>query len=241
MYSFLAALQLLTRIPVPISFSATDRQQGRSVLYYPLIGLLIGLILVLAASSLRAFPPSLQAALLLAGWVLLTGGLHLDGLADCADAWAGGLGDPEKTRRIMKDPAVGSIAVVVLLLTLLLKWAVLQSLIDTQLIAALLAAPLLGRSAILALMTSAPYVSKQGLGDVLAKHLPATEIKYLIFVIVLSSVLLVGSIAVLSAIAMVVWIRATALRRLGGTTGDVYGAAVELVELAVMLGIAANG
>ncbi|PWQ89005.1 adenosylcobinamide-GDP ribazoletransferase, partial [Enterococcus faecium] len=92
-------------------------------------GLLFGLLLWLASHLLQGTPSPLHAALLLTLWVLLSGALHLDGLADSADAWLGGFGDRERTLRIMKDPRSGPIAVVTLVLVLLLKFCALWVLI----------------------------------------------------------------------------------------------------------------
>lgn len=121
--SLLVALQFLTRLPVRLSAMPTPEQFGRAVLCYPLVGVLIGVVLYAAALSLDGTPPLLQAALLLSLWVALSGALHLDGLADMADAWVGGLGDRERTLAIMKDPRSGPVAVVVLVLVLLLKFS----------------------------------------------------------------------------------------------------------------------
>ena len=86
----------------------------------------------LAALLLEGASPLLQAALLLALWVALTGALHLDGLADSADAWLGGFGDPARTLEIMKDPRSGPVAVVVLVLLLLLKFSALLVVLQAQ-------------------------------------------------------------------------------------------------------------
>ena len=100
---FLVALQFLTRIPTPDINKITDKEIGMSQYYYPVIGLIIGLVLT-GSSSLISLSTGVEAALLLAIWVVITGALHIDGLADCADAWIGGYGDKEKTLSIMKDP-----------------------------------------------------------------------------------------------------------------------------------------
>lgn len=240
MYSFLLALQFLTRIPVPFSFTASDRQLGLSLLYYPLIGLIIGLLVLSLAFVTQGLSLHLQTALLLTVWVLLTGGLHLDGLADCADAWVGGFGDRQKTLAIMKDPAAGPVAVIILVLTLLLKWSALQSLSWKSLAVAVLAAPVLGRTAVLALMMSTPYVRKKGIGENLVANLPRSAAYALLVLMIILGVYLLGMMPVMAAGAVMIWIRYMALRRLGGMTGDVYGAAVELVELSVLLGVALN-
>ncbi|HBM07500.1 MAG TPA: adenosylcobinamide-GDP ribazoletransferase, partial [Pseudomonas sp.] len=119
MQPFLIALQFLTCLPVRLRGMPEPQQIGRSLLYYPLVGLLLGGMLCLLGVALGNAAPPLKAALLLAAWVWLTGALHLDGLADSADAWLGGFGDRERTLAIMKDPCSGPVAVAVLVLVLL--------------------------------------------------------------------------------------------------------------------------
>ncbi|WP_372867942.1 adenosylcobinamide-GDP ribazoletransferase, partial [Pseudomonas sp.] len=125
MTALLIALQFLTRLPVRLAAMPSAQETGRSLLWYPVVGLLIGLLLLGVHYLLGDAPALLQAALLLVIWVGLSGGLHLDGLADSADAWAGGFGDRERTLAIMKDPRSGPMAVVVLVLLLLLKFVAL--------------------------------------------------------------------------------------------------------------------
>jgi len=233
-HSFLVALQFLTRIPIHGGSIADDRQLGRSVLYYPLVGLLIGGLLYGAALFLAGQQTMVAAAILLSAWVLLTGALHLDGLADCADAWVGGFGDRQRSLNIMKDPASGPVAVAIIIMVLLLKWSALTALIEQGRLAALLFVPLLGRAAILGLMLSAPYVSPQGLAEKLLQHLPITAARWVAGISLLIAVLVLGILPVLAASLLLAWIRHAALSRLGGVTGDVYGAAVELVETAAL-------
>ncbi len=235
------ALQFLTRIPVHFTFIVSDKQLGRSVLYYPLVGLLIGALLLAGSFLLAAVPVSLQAAIILTVWVLLSGGLHLDGLADCADAWVGGLGDRQRTLNIMKDPSAGSVAVIILVLLLLLKWNALQLVLITQQWQGLLIAPVLGRTALLILMLTTPYIRKNGLGEKLIQNLPLASTRVLIFGVLLFIFLLAGFLPILLAGLVVMWVRYTAVQRLGGVTGDIYGATVELVEMMVLLGLAVHG
>lgn len=230
------ALQFLTRIPVGHGFTADDRQLGYSVLYYPLVGLLIGGLLVIPATASANSPAMVVAAIILTTWVLVTGALHLDGLADCADAWVGGFGDRQRSLRIMKDPASGPIAVTLLVLVLLLKWTALAALLEKNSLMPLLMSPLLGRSAILLLMLSTPYVSPQGLAEKLMQHLPRTAARWVAGFSIALAVVALGWLPLLLAGLLLLWIRHVAVSRLGGVTGDVYGAAVELVETAVLLG-----
>jgi adenosylcobinamide-GDP ribazoletransferase len=232
--SFLLAIQFLTRLPVPLHLKFDDKQLGLSVLYYPLIGALIGTFLLLFALFAAHIALPVQAALVLIIWVAVTGGLHLDGLADCADAWAGGLNNRERSLEIMKDPRVGAIAVICLILVLLLKWTALTEILATSHFSGLIIAPLLGRAAILGLMLSTPYLRKQGLGLVLNHHFPKSGAKIVLLSCVLISFYSSGFLPVFFAILMLWAIRNLALQRLGGVTGDVYGAAVELIETSVL-------
>ncbi len=166
------ALQFLSSLPIRLPGMPEPQQLGRSLLFYPLVGLLFGLILYALNLLLVGAPMLLHAALLLTVWVLLSGALHLDGLADSADAWLGGFGDRERTLTIMKDPCSGPIAVVTLVLVLLLKFAALLALIEQGHTLALIIVPVLGRAALLGLFLTTPYVRAGGLGQALADHLP---------------------------------------------------------------------
>lgn len=234
MQAFWLALQFLTRIPVADTGPADPRRLGQSALYYPVVGLLLGLLLVLLAALLAGGPHLASAALVLAAWVLLTGGLHLDGLADCADAWVGGYGDRERSLRIMKDPSSGPIAVCVLLLVLLLKFAAIDALLDEQRYAALVLAPVMGRAAILVLMCNTAYVNPHGLAAKLLEQFPADAARWPIATSAVLGLMILGWPALLAAGLLLFWLRRAAIARLGGCTGDVYGAAVELVETAVI-------
>ncbi len=231
------ALQFLSSLPVSLPGMPAPREVGRSLLCYPLVGLLFGLLLWLASYLLQGTPAPLHAALLLTLWVLLSGALHLDGLADSADAWLGGFGDRERTLLIMKDPRSGPIAVVTLVLVLLLKFCALWVVVEQGIGAQLLLAPLIGRAAMLGLFLSTPYVRQGGLGQALAEHLPRKAAGWVLLGCVLFCLVLGGWIVVL-ALAVFAWLRHLMCRRLGGTTGDTAGAMLELLELAVVLGLA---
>ncbi|WJM54885.1 adenosylcobinamide-GDP ribazoletransferase [Pseudomonas asiatica] len=231
------ALQFLSSLPVSLPGMPAPREVGRSLLCYPLVGLLFGLLLWLASYLLQGTPAPLHAALLLTLWVLLSGALHLDGLADSADAWLGGFGDRERTLLIMKDPRSGPIAVVTLVLVLLLKFCALWVVVEQGIGAQLLLAPLIGRAAMLGLFLSTPYVRQGGLGQALAEHLPRQAAGWVLLGCVLFCLVLGGWIVVL-ALAVFAWLRHLMCRRLGGTTGDTAGATLELLELAVVLGLA---
>ncbi len=239
--AFVSALQLLTRLPTPILNPAPRPEElGQSVLFFPVVGLLIGALLVgLHTMPLRMIDPGVSAVLLLAVWVLITGGLHLDGLADSADAWIGGQGDRDRTLAIMKDPRSGPMAITVVVLVLLGKFAALQVLLptdDASMI--LLSAPILGRTIIVLLLITTPYVRPDGLGAPYAKALPRFGCGSLILLIAVAVITFMGwrGVILIAALSIVFFI----LRRgfvvwLGGVTGDTLGAACESAETVTLL------
>jgi adenosylcobinamide-GDP ribazoletransferase len=233
----LIALQFLSSLPLQLPGMPTPEEQGRSLLCYPLVGLLFGVVLLAGAWLLKGTSPVLAAALLLSIWVAMSGALHLDGLADSADAWLGGLGDRERTLEIMKDPRSGPMAVVVLVLLLLLKFAALLALLQGGQWLALLLAPVLGRASLLGLFLTTPYVRAGGLGAAMAAHLPR-DAGWRVLLLSAALCLLAGwdgLLAVAATAAVCLLLRRQLLRRLGGTTGDTAGALLELTECAVLL------
>jgi adenosylcobinamide-GDP ribazoletransferase len=240
MKAFLLALQFLTCLPVSLKAAPGPADWGRSALAYPLVGLLIGLLLAGLQHLVGHADPLLLAALLTVTWALITGGLHLDGLADSADAWVGGHGDRERTLAIMKDPRSGPAAVSTLALVLLLKFVALAALVKAGAWLALLLAPVLGRSALVALLLSTPYVRPGGMGSAMSAHLPRAA-AVLALLLAAVGALVAGKIGALAlAVAAVAWLglRWMMVRRLGGMTGDTLGAAVELTEVAVLVVLA---
>jgi adenosylcobinamide-GDP ribazoletransferase len=236
--SFLIAVQFLTRLPIRLTIQPSEKDLGLSLLFYPLVGLVIGLILIGLGWLLRDVPPLVTAALLLTTWVLLTGGLHLDGLSDSADAWIGGMGDREKTLAIMKDPNCGPVGVTTIVLILLLKFSALHALIVTNEWIALLLAITLARTLLPLLFLTTPYVRNNGLGASLATHQPR-RLSILIVAVTFLLMLLLTEIHYfllsLTAMATFLYLRHLMLHRIDGTTGDTAGALVEITETTVLL------
>jgi adenosylcobinamide-GDP ribazoletransferase len=232
--AFLCALQFLTLIPVRLAAPLDERTQARALLYYPMVGGLIGLCLLLLATVLQGVPTGLSAAVLLLVWAGLTGGLHLDGLADSADGWMGGLGSRERTLEIMKDPHLGASGALVLILVLLLKWSALSALLSVATLWPLLLAPVAGRGAALLLLVTTPYARPDGIAR---DMLPRLQRRHALWVCA-AVILLLGlfglwlSLSLLLAGAGLRWLM---MRRLGGTTGDTAGASIELVETLLLV------
>lgn len=232
---FLLALSFLTRIPVPDLGKPEPADFGQAALYYPAVGLLVGTLLCLPIWLLPHTPAVLLAAILTVLWAMITGGLHLDGLADSADAWLGGYGDEEKTHRILKDPLVGAAGVIALVSVLLLKFTALLVLLENGAWLAILLAPVVGRALILLLFLTTPYVRAGGLASAVTEYLPRPNARW-----VTAIALGMAGFFSLSGIALALlgfWgLRHLMVQRIQGCTGDTAGASVEIGEMLWLLG-----
>ncbi len=233
------AIQFLTRIPVPEMQKVTDEETGRSLLYYPLVGLIIGFLLLLTAWITHSASSLLSAALILSTWVLITGALHLDGLADSADAWIGGNGDKEHTLAIMKDPCSGPVAVVLLLLVLLLKFVAIEAILSHDDLLLLLLAPVVSRALMPLLLATTPYVRSNGLAASMVENLPSIKaISILLFICAAFTFFIASINIIIASIIGFFLIKSLMLKRLGGTTGDTAGAMLETMEMIIIVTLA---
>jgi adenosylcobinamide-GDP ribazoletransferase len=229
------AFGLMSTLPIrlPGEWSAGD--SGRASVWYPFVGLVIGALAWLAWNgSMLIFPPWVAAVITLIVWVLLTGALHLDGLADCCD---GLLASASRERRleIMKDPHTGAFGVTGVVLVLLLKAAALASLTQPASVSILLAASL-ARFCILpaGLLRQA---RASGMGADFAAGFRHSFIFWGAVIPVIAAALLGarGVIAFVAGLVAFLLIILFARSRIGGVTGDVFGMVVELVETVVLL------
>lgn len=237
MRGLLVALGFLTRIPVPPRVFDDARAQRTSLAWYPMVGVIVGALVTVLFLVLPREHGLLSAALTLLAWVALTGGLHLDGLADSADAWVGGFGDRTRTLEIMKDPRSGPAGVTVIVLLLLLKFAALVSL-SVENTWLLWLSPLLARAALTAAFVATPYVRSGGLGSAL-KDAPRVACVFALLCGIAACLAfgLPGVFALGAAIVVFVLWRRACMRRLGGFTGDTAGALAEMVEAGVLVAL----
>jgi adenosylcobinamide-GDP ribazoletransferase len=236
--SFLCALAFLTRIPVPSGWSRFDEQDfRRSAYWFPLIGLLLGVITGLLWYLLRGWlATTVLAALLLGVSVFLTGGLHLDGLMDTTDGVYGGR-DREQRLAFMKDSHVGAFGVIAAVLVLIFKFS-LYTQISFNLLPYLVAAPLLGRQVQVWAQVLFPYARKQGIGSLFSSYgnykmlMITTGVSLFLLVVLLK----LSGIGLLMATVLLFYLIAGRLSHLlDGLTGDTYGALCELTEVFVLL------
>ncbi|MFZ0548923.1 MAG: adenosylcobinamide-GDP ribazoletransferase [Candidatus Promineifilaceae bacterium] len=236
------ALSFLTTLPVvPLSYHFDARHWRTAVFWFPIIGgLLGGLVWLVGWGSGLLFGGWVSAVLVAASWAALTGGLHLDGLADCCDGLLV-MAEPARRLEILKDARLGAFGVIGLVLFLLLKVGAIQGVLARGHGLAFVAAAALGRAMILWVARQPPARSS-GMGAAFAEQIQP-------FSLLLTTLLPVGLlfflgwrgvVAVVGAVTAVFAIIIVARRRIGGVTGDVYGLTVEVVELVVLLTFAAR-
>lgn len=247
---FILAIQFLTRLPTPQVMEAKEQEFGDSLRYYPVVGIVIGLVLWSFLALLTALAPNLpaevSAALVLIVWCWITGGLHLDGLADTADAWLGGNGSRERTLTIMKDSRSGPAGVISICLQLLLKWALVVSLIKLypaptlgELLLPLVLSCMLARTYPQLSLVTTPYARDSGLASAMTKHLNSERIISVFIFLTLVTFLLLPVqhffwVVLLYALLFVLF-RSYQLKTIQGFTGDTLGAGIEVLESLVLL------
>lgn len=245
MNAFFHALSFFTRIPVPW-LKPSEKAWRQSVAWYPAVGLVIGCLLwAFLTAALWAFSPLLAAVLTCAAWVYITGGLHLDGWMDLAD----GLGSSRSRERmleIMKDSRSGAMAVLAAILLLLVKTAGLAELAaaSASLLPVILIIPFAARTHVLVAIHFWPYATEEGgIGKNIGEGLRFWHIGLAYLALLglgwwLAGIPAVAAVAV--SLLFVLWFARGISRRLGGLTGDCYGALIESSEAVMLLILAGS-
>ncbi len=240
---FLQALGFLTRIPPGRNFSHQPELAGAAVTWYGCAGMLCAVPLVVFGAVLQGWmevPPELAAVLTLLFWVGITGALHIDGLADCGDAWMGGF-TRQRFLEIMRDTHCGVGAIVFTSLVLIVKAVALIALFRQGALLAVLFSLAIARITLSIAIVRFPYVRESGAGSALSRSLDPRSILItgvavcLILCVISLPGFAVSVIGSALGFALVWWALA---RKAGGFTGDIYGALVEICEAAVLVSLA---
>jgi adenosylcobinamide-GDP ribazoletransferase len=236
-----AAIRYLTIIPVPAPRQTAGASLGGAAAWLPVVGAALGLGLAAFQVAARwLFPPLLTALLTVTAWKLVTGGLHLDGLADCLDGIMGR--DAEHRLAIMRDSRIGAFGAVGLILVLMLDIVALAGLPPALATATLVAAPAIGRATPGLLASLFPPARPDGQGAAFRAGLGrVAPLLGLIVALAVGVVALgwLGAATLATGVAVALAFAWFLARRLGGVTGDVLGGAVELSELVVLLTVSA--
>lgn len=238
----ITAFRFLTIIPLPFSSHGTAADLGRSTPFFPLVGLIIGAILLLADMLMSPFlPRHLTDALIVTLLAIITGALHHDGLADVCDGLAA-RGDRERFLEVMKDSRVGAVGVVGIALGFLLKYAALISLPVFMKRPVLLLFPAIARFVQVLVMAGAKGARSNGLGATFLSGMSKSSFSIAAAIIIPITWFLckwAGLGALFSASVWGLMVRWYFTRRIGGITGDIVGFASETAEIAVLIKITA--
>jgi adenosylcobinamide-GDP ribazoletransferase len=232
------ALAFLTRLPVRVD-AGDERDVGRSVAFFPLVGGLLGAALALLAWLVGdRVPDSVLAVLAAALLAALTGGLHLDGVADTFDALGAPGADRARLLEILRDSRIGAHGATALLLVVLLQVTALHAVLATGRAGAVLLACLAAARFVAALVIVLfPYARTHGLGVAFRAHARPGDV-VIAGVIASIFVLAAGRAALLATLVstavVLLFVRRVAAR-LGGVTGDVCGAAIELAQVVFLV------
>ena len=235
------AIRYLTVLPVPGGRDDSPGGLGRAAAWFPLVGVGLGGLLVLVDHlTARVFSPWVSAALTVAVWKAATGGLHLDGLADCLDGLAGR--DPGQRLAIMRDSRIGTFGATGLVFVLVLEVAAVMEVPPAIRWRVLLVAPTIGRAMPPLLARLFGPARRDGQGAAFAAGVGGRGAGLAVAAALSIALVTLGAAGVVAMLlaVLVVWSGAAFLaRRLGGLTGDVLGAAVEGAELVAVLAVLA--
>jgi adenosylcobinamide-GDP ribazoletransferase len=241
--TFLAAVMFLTRVPVGNAREFRLEDLASSAIYFPVVGALVGLTGGIVLLMSYAVPSFVAVLICMLVTLCITGGLHEDGLADCADGLVGGQ-DPQRRLEIMKDSRIGAYGALALWFSLTAKLVLIQSLLAVSVVTAVLSvvvAHSLGRASTVALLAGLPYVRKEeSKSSPFGNKITPTQLTIgLVFPFILSVALLHlhGLVCLVAASAVALACGFHFKRKIGGITGDCLGATNQLVELSTYLSL----
>jgi len=236
---FLQALSFLTILPVSGSISPEGKDLARSMAFFPFVGLLIGLLLTLAYYLFSFLLPRPMVLWLTIGLLaLLTRGLHLDGFADTVDGLASG-GTKEKILEVMRDSRIGAFGVIGLILLIGAKYLALDQISSVSIYYSLILMAVTGRNSMVLVCYRSPYArSGEGLAKPFTENLGPREIALSSVATFGIALLFMGIKGILVFLGVCIFsfaYRFFFIKKLGGVTGDILGAANELAELLCLI------
>lgn len=237
----------MTRIPIKADLGF-DEEFHKSIVYFPLVGLIIGLIsFIIGNLSIMIFDPFVTSILIVAGEVILTGGLHIDGLGDTFDAIYSNR-DKERMLEIMKDSRLGTNSLLAILFLILIKVGLLNSIINSNLMYFIIFMPMVSRLAVLVMLYKTVTPRKVGMGNIFigkaTKSMCIIATIYTVLILVFNSkfLFLASTLNIikllLSILAVVIFnylFKGHIYKKIDGVTGDILGCTIELGELIFLL------
>jgi len=237
MKRFLVALQFLTILPFNIKGKVEDKDLGGSLIYFPIVGFLIGLFLV-GIAYISGFLPSLvTSVLILAAWIAITGGIHLDGFADTCDGFYGNRSRKD-ILKIMRDSRIGTMGAAGVTMLLLFKFAALSSIRPEGLWKVLIVTAVSARWSQIFACSASGYARDEGKAKYFIQYAKRTDVfAGALFTLAINWFLMgAKGIILFALLAVVVFLFVQYVKRkIGGMTGDTIGATNEIAEAAMLL------
>ncbi len=237
----------MTRIPIKADMGF-DEEFHKSIVYFPLVGIVIGLIsFIIGSLAIQIFDPFITAIIIVAGEVILTGGLHIDGLGDTFDAIYSNR-DKERMLEIMKDSRLGTNSLLAILFLILIKIGLLNSAINSNLMCLIIFMPMISRLGVIVMLYKTVTPRKVGMGNIFigkaTKGMFITAILYTVAILVLISkfVFLSTNLNIIKLLLSIVVVmlfdylfKNHIYKKIDGVTGDILGCTIELGELIFLL------
>ncbi len=236
MKNFLIALQFLTILPVKIRQDIEEKDFGKSLLFFPVVGVIIGVILALSAGTFYFIPKPVLSALIIIVSVIVSGGIHLDGFADTCDAFYGQK-SKQKILEIMRDSRIGVMGAAGIVCLFLLKYTLILSIPESILLKSLILMAAFSRWAMVWGCYISAYPRQEGKGKYFIEYAGKNEFFMGTFFIIALFLLLMGlkgvvlfSFSLVPVFLFINWTK----RKIGGMTGDTIGATSEIAEVGVL-------
>lgn len=247
MKRFILILQFLTRIPINVNLGF-DEDFHKSIVYFPLVGFVLGVLLyLLGLASMLLFDPFITSIIITLGSVLLTGGLHIDGLGDTFDAIYSNR-DKEKMLEIMKDSRLGTNSLLAILFLILLKIGFIYSIINQELLWLIIFMPIVSRLGVINLMYKTVSPRENGMGNLfIGKATTGMFMTAIIYTVLLAVILpkllfLSTNILIFKILSSIIVIfifnnlfKKHIYNKINGVTGDILGCSIELGEVIYLL------
>ncbi|MBL4930241.1 adenosylcobinamide-GDP ribazoletransferase [Clostridium paridis] len=239
MKNFILILQFMTRIPININLKVERENFQKGVAFFPLVGLIVGIFeAAIFYIGSRVFPFNISIFITVISHVVITGAIHIDGLGDTIDGIFSGR-SKEKILEIMKDSRVGTFGALGIIFLIVGKIITLSSINHIEVYKGIILAPIISRTLITLLMYKRKYArEKEGMGDLFIGVLEKKNfVIALLTGITLISIIgrIKGVILLIICFFFTILFRNYIEKRIGGVTGDILGASVELNELLVFL------
>ncbi|WP_026477744.1 adenosylcobinamide-GDP ribazoletransferase [Alkaliphilus transvaalensis] len=235
MERFINTLQFLTRISIKKD-SSFDEEFHKGIVYFPIIGLVIGLILTSFYHLMNYFLPSAMGIVLtVIVYIMITGGLHLDGLGDTFDGLYSNR-PKERVLEIMKDSRLGTNALLAIVLVIIINIVALQNLDSGKLYRGLLLMPIMGRQALVLGCYRTNYAREEGMGNIYIGKVSKGQLWITLITTMILSIIDLKTLIFLPLMLIFVgWFKKTTARLIGGMTGDTLGALCELSQSLYLL------